>query len=353
MAEAFARLASLPLHSFTPRPALRRKLTDLGNRPGPMIDVHCHPGRWLTDDWGAPDVGRLLALMDEIGLEAIVNLDGMWGAELETNLDRFDRRAPGRVATFARMDPALIDAGSWEELGRQIRATIDAGARGLKVWKDLGLHRRDGRGRLVMPDDRRLDPVWDACAEAAIPVTIHVADPIAFFDPLDETNERLEELLLHPDWWFGGRDRFPSFDELRDALEGLVARRSDVTFIGAHVLGSAEDLAWVERVMDTYPNAFADLAARIAELGRVPRAARDLIIRHADRFLLGTDEVPDDPAPYAIHRRFLETADEHFPYSDDPVPPQGRWTISGIDLPRDVLRQVAYENARRLIPGFA
>jgi predicted TIM-barrel fold metal-dependent hydrolase len=204
-----------------------------------------------------------------------------------------------------------------------------------------------------MPDDRRLDPVWDACAEAAIPVTIHVADPIAFFDPLDETNERLEELLLHPDWWFGGRDRFPSFDELRDALEGLVARRSDVTFIGAHVLGSAEDLAWVERVMDTYPNAFADLAARIAELGRVPRAARDLIIRHADRFLLGTDEVPDDPAPYAIHRRFLETADEHFPYSDDPVPPQGRWTISGIDLPRDVLRQVAYENARRLIPGFA
>jgi hypothetical protein len=31
------------------------------------------------------------------------------------------------------------------------------------------------------------------------------------------------------------------------------------------------------------------------------------------------------------------------------VPPEGRWTISGLDLPDDVLRQVYGENARRLI----
>ena len=34
------------------------------------------------------------------------------------------------------------------------------------------------------------------------PVLIHVADPVAFFDPLTPQNERWEELHNHPDWQF-------------------------------------------------------------------------------------------------------------------------------------------------------
>ena len=34
-------------------------------------------------------------------------------------------------------------------------------------------------------DDPRLDPLWAAAGELGVPVTIHVADPIAFFEPLD------------------------------------------------------------------------------------------------------------------------------------------------------------------------
>ena len=226
------------------------------------------------------------------------------------------------------------------------------GAKGLKVWKDLGLHLRDPDGGWSVPDDPRLDPVWDACAAAAIPVTIHTADPAAFFDPLDAWNERVEELLEHPDWWFGDRERFPAFERLLDKLEALIARRSDVTFIGAHVLGCAEDLTWVGRMLDTYPNAFADVAARIAELGRVPRAARALLVRHPDRFVFGTDASPVAAATYKIHRRFFETADECFDYAAEPVPPQGRWTIDGLDLPSDVLAALYGENAPAADPGL-
>ena len=65
-----------------------------------------------------------------------------------------------------------------------------------------------------------------------MPVTIHVADPIAFFEPLDARNERWEELRANPDWHFWptrppGRpeaDGFPPFDELIDGLEAVVAR---------------------------------------------------------------------------------------------------------------------------------
>ena len=31
----------------------------------------------------------------------------------------------------------------------------------------------------------------------------------------------------------------------------------------------------------------------------------------------------------------------------------GRWAISGLDLPDDVLRQVYVENALRIVPGLA
>jgi len=354
MDDQFERLANLRLRDFVPRAAARRPLTDVPRAAVPAVDAHNHLGRWLTEDWASPDVGGLLEVMDASNVRAIVNLDGMVGEELDANLDRYDRAHPGRFATFAQWDRGLFATGAWRELGEQVAEAARRGAKGLKVWKDLGLHLRDDRGELVMPDDPRLDPVWDACVDAGIPVTIHVGDPVAFFWPLDERNERVEELLAHPDWWFGDRERFPPLERILEALEQLIARRSDVTFIGAHVLCLAEDVAWVARMLDTYPNAYADIAARIPELGRVPRAARELILRHADRVVLGTDAFPPDAAVYATHFRFLETADEYFPYepSEDEPPREGRWAISGLDLPADVLERVYGGNALRLISGL-
>lgn len=353
-ADGSERLRELPLRSYRPRPALRRQVSEVPRARHAAVDVHAHLGRWLTGRWAAPDVGALLATMDAANIATVVNLDGMWGEELRANLARYDEAHPGRFVTFAQWDRSLVgehrDFG--ERLGSQMRDAADAGARGLKVWKDLGLHLRDPGGRLVMPDDERLDRVWQACADTGLPVLIHTGDPLAFFDPLDETNERLEELLEHPDWWFGDRTRFPTFDALADSFETLVARQRDVTFIGAHVAGLAEDLGRLDRMLSTYPNLYADLAARVAELGRVPRATTALMERHPGRFLFGSDGVPPDAEAYAAVFRFLETADEHVPYSPDPMPPQGRWAISCLDLSDEVLTQVYADNARRLIPGL-
>ena len=45
-------------------------------------------------------------------------------------------------------------------------------------------------------DDPRFDPMWDTCGQLGIPVAIHTADPVAFFDPIDRNNERFEELVV-------------------------------------------------------------------------------------------------------------------------------------------------------------
>ena len=348
-------LRDLPLRAYRPRARLRAAHHHVARARVPAVDAHNHLGRWLgaNGDWTAPDVGELLAVMDACNVASIVNLDGKWGEELEANLDRYDRAHPGRFVTFAHLD--------WRETGEpgfglrmagSLRDSVARGARGLKVWKHLGLRFRDDRDELLMPDDDRLDPVWEAAADLAVSVTIHLADPIAFFDPMDERNERLEELLANPDWWFGDRELYPPFDRLMEAFEALVARHPQTTFIGAHVACAAEDLTWVERMLDTYPNLNADIAARIPELGRQPRAARALMERHPGRILFGMDLFPPDREIYAIHFRFLETGDEHFAYSTDDPPPEGRWAISGLDLPSEILGAVYAENARRLIPGL-
>jgi len=347
-------LGELRLRDYRPRARLRVAEHLVPRASVPVIDAHAHLGRWLTGGWAVPDVGRLLEVMDACNVAAIVTLDGRWGEALEANLDRYDRASPGRFATCAHLDWGLLaEAGSWERLVTHLRQSAAAGARGLKVWKDLGLHVRDERGELVMLDDRRLADVWDAAAELGLPVVIHTADPVAFFDPLDERNERLEELAAHPDWRFGDRERFPPFARLLEAFEGLVAAHPHTTFVGVHMAGSAEDLGWVGRMLDAYPNLSVDLAARIAELGRQPRAARALIERHPGRVLFGTDEVPPTAAAYATHFRFLETEDEHFPYSGEEVPPQGRWAISGLGLSAEVLEAVCSGNARRVFPALA
>jgi predicted TIM-barrel fold metal-dependent hydrolase len=345
-------LNDLRLADYAPRPSAVIPATSVPRPRHRCIDAHNHLGRWLTPDgaWMAPDVGRLLALMDEHGVDAVVNLDGMWDGELAANLDRYDRAHPGRFLTFCQLDWDLLrERDGIGRLLESLKRSRALGARGLKVWKTLGLRYTGPDGRLVLPDDPRLRPVFEAAGDLGLPVLIHTADPVAFFAPADRHNERLEELLANPGWQFA-RPGLPSFARLIDALEGLVASCPRTTFIGAHVGCYAEDLGWVSRMLDEHPNFSIDIAGRLAELGRRPRAARELLMRHPDRVLFGTDAFPLSASAYPTHFRFLETADEYFPYApEEEIPPQGRWAVSALDLPDEVLQKVYAGNARRLL----
>jgi len=330
------------LSQFVPRPTLVVEEHQVERARFPAVDVHNHLG-W----WDPEKADELVALMDEVGLRAIVSLDG-GRRPLAEHLEAYPRRHPGRFVVFTRL--------RWEEsedpefarrAAEGLRRDVEAGARGLKVSKRLGLRWRNPEGELYRADDERLAPIWETCAELGIPVLIHIADPVAFFRPLDGRNERWEELQAHPDWHFYGPE-FPSFEELMEQQERLVAAHPRTTFISAHVGSYAENLAWVSRMFDRYPNYYVDISARIAELGRQPYTARRWFIRYADRILFGTDSRPS-AANYRIHWRFLETADEYFNYSPADPPGQGRWRIYGLHLPEDVLRKVYHDNADRLI----
>ncbi len=213
--------------------------------------------------------------------------------------------------------------------------------------KNFGLQVCDHTRSLVAVDDPRLDALWAAAAEMHLPVLIHSADPLAFFRPLDGSNERFEELQAHPDWHFPAPD-FPACETVLAGLANLVRRHPATTFIGAHVGCCAEDLDWVNCVLDDCPNFYIDISSRISELGRRPYTARRFFLNHAQRILFGTDMGADLQA-YRIYYRFLETDDEYFNYDTTEIPRQGRWAIHGLYLPEDVLKKVYAENARHCL----
>jgi len=341
----------LLLQDYSPRPALATEDRTPERARFPVIDAHIHLGATFGGGWTKRPLAELIDAMDQAGVKALVDMDGGWGEHiLEKHLDYFKAKVPERFFHFGG-----VDLNRWPEHGdrfgawaaARFRDQVRRGAQGLKVWKNLGLRVRDQHGQLVAVDDARLDPLWETAAELGTPVLIHVADPVAFFDPLDAYNERWEELHAHPDWHFPSPP-YPTFQTVVGGLEQLVLRHPRTVFIGAHVGCYAENLAWVGQLLDRAPNFNVDISARISELGRQPYSARRFFLKYADRILFGTDGGANVDG-YRLYYRFLETQDEYFDYGLGEIPGQGRWRIYGLFLPDHVLEKVYCLNARRLL----
>ena len=337
----------LLLREFKPRSMLKVPVHEVERAAFPAVDVHNHVNDARGADRAVP-VAELLERMDRLNLKRIVILTGRWGEALQGVVDRRVKPHPDRFTVFTEPDWSRIDEpGFGQAMAAQVRDSFTRGARGLKILKALGLGVRDRTGRRVAVDDPRLDPMWAECGRLGIPVSIHTSDPDAFFEPLDATNERWDELEEHPDWSFHG-PKFPKKRELLDARNRVFAQHPGTTFVALHVANHPEDLDDASAVLDRYPNVVVETGARHAELGRQPRRARAFFLKYQDRILFGTDAAPEE-AMYRKWFRFLESADEHFDYWHSPG--QGRWTISGLDLPRDVLEKVYAKNAERVIPA--
>jgi predicted TIM-barrel fold metal-dependent hydrolase len=339
------------LKEFRPKPKLVTKRTPVLAPRFPVIDAHNHLGDPFGGGWDKKPLSQLIEQLDGANVRTYVDLDGGWGEEiLNKHLDYFKASYPERFQIFGG-----VDWGKWAEMGNKfpdwaahrLRLQKERGAQGLKIWKPLGLQVRDHSGKLIQIDDQRMDPIWQAAAELGLPVMIHVADPVAFFDPVDEENERWEELQSWPDWAFPSPP-FPPFMTIMEGLYNLVKRHNKTTFIGAHVGCYAENLGWVSKMLADCPNYYVDISARISELGRQPYTARRFFMQNQDRILFGTDHGPELKA-YQLYYRFLETDDEYFNYSLGEIPRQGRWHIYGIYLPDAVLKKVYGGNAARIL----
>jgi len=308
----------------------------------PFIDVHGHQYRMPTQD-----LAPVIAAMDTLNLQIMVNLSGRSGDELQQSVKNIADHYPNRFVVFANINFDGVGSEGWtEQAVNQFEQDVKNGARGLKIYKSLGMYNKDSDGNRVAVDDPRLDPIWNKCAELGVPVLIHSADPKSFWDELDADNERWLELKTHPRRKRSDTDPAP-WEQIIEEQHRMFKKHPNTTFINAHMGWYANDLGTLGQLLDELPNMNVGIGAIIAELGRQPRFAKAFFIKYQDRILFGKDSwVPEE---FPTYFRVLESADEYFPYHKKY---HAFWPMYGLDLPDEVLKKVYYKNALRIVPGL-
>jgi predicted TIM-barrel fold metal-dependent hydrolase len=350
-----------PDFQVTPEvPALPKALMKLPRTPMarakfPAIDFHFHGGQLRT----AEDYQKIVKLMDDTGVGVLCNMDGGFGATFDRNI-KIGEPFKDRVLQFARLDFAGINEPGWSsKTAAELERTFLAGAAGLKINKVLGLDLKNADGTYIQADDPRFDPIWAMAAKHNKPVMIHTSDSYGRFLPIGPENERYEAGL-----WRSNREGnyyktgHPSHEVIEKARENMHAKHPKTRFVNAHVAMLYYDMNKVTAFLDKYPNADVEISAAVQDLGRAPLLIRKFFLKYQDRIFFGSDGNPGRGIEefWVPHWRFLETYDEHFDHpaqlrSPTGAPLHGRWRISGIGLPNEVLRKVYYANALKHLPS--
>jgi len=308
----------------------------------PFIDIHGHQYRMPEQD-----LAPVIAAMDTLNMGIMVNLSGRSGEELIKSVQNIKDHYPNRFVVFANIDFEGVGTENWTEKAvLQFEEDVKNGARGLKIYKSLGMRYKDSDGKRLAIDDIRLDPIWAKCGELGVPVLIHAADPKSFWDDFDGDNERWLELKTHPRRKRSSSDP-ASWEQIISEQHHMFKKHPKTVFINAHMGWYANNLGKLSELMEEMPNMNVEIGAIIAELGRQPKFANKFFEKYQDRILFGKDSWK--PEEFPTYFRVLETADEYFPYHKKY---HAFWAMYGLDLSDEVLKKVYYKNALRIVPGL-
>lgn len=332
----------LSFEAYNPTSTLVVPGTIIKKAKFPFIDVHGHQYRMATQD-----LSPVIAAMDTLNMSIMVNLSGRSGDQLQQAVKNVADHYPNRFVVFANINFNGAGAKGWiEKTVNQLKQDVKNGARGLKVYKSLGMYNKDVSGERLAIDDERLEPIWNTCGDLGIPVLIHAADPKSFWDEFDGGNERWLELKTHPRRKRGDNNPAP-WQQIITEQHNMFKKHPNTTFINAHLGWYGNNLGKLGQLLDEIPNMNVGIGAVIAELGRQPRFAKAFFIKYQDRILFGKDSWK--PEEFPTYFRVLESDDEYFPYHKKY---HAFWAMYGLDLPDNVLKKVYYKNALRIVPGM-
>jgi predicted TIM-barrel fold metal-dependent hydrolase len=240
------------------------------------------------------------------------------------------------------------------------------GARGVKIFKQLGMGYRDADGKMLAGDDPRLDPFWAKCGELGLPILLHMADPKEYWYPLTY-NSFHYGLRAEKDQYYHIKD-MPTWEELIRQRNNILKKHPKTTIIGAHMGSLTFDLKELADTLDKYPNFYVDCSARTRILGRLnPPAVRDFWVKYQDRVLFGTDSTAlnnVDPKNEKDVQAWVERAarfySRHLEYYEtnhldlvEPYSTAKDWLrLPGVKVPPEVLEKFYHANAEKLISGL-
>jgi uncharacterized protein len=327
------------LKDYRPRSLYKIPVTEVPKAKFPIIDMHSHAYAKTSEE-----IAEWVRNMDEVGVAKTIILSGATGQEFDDIYRKF-AVYPDRFEVWCGFDYAGYDQPGFSQ--RAI-ATLEkchqAGARGVGELHDKGKGlNSDTMTALGMhPDDARMDAVFDRCGQLHMPVSIHVADPIWMYEAMDNHNDGLMNAF---EWRLDNQPGIVGHSGMIDILERTVKKHSGTTFIACHFANLDYDLARLGQVLERHPNLFADISARYAETGPIPRFVSQFYAKYGNRLVYGTDMGFDKPM-YRVTFKILETLDEHF-YETEMF--SYHWSLNGFGLPDEILQKVYRTNAEKIL----
>jgi predicted TIM-barrel fold metal-dependent hydrolase len=288
-------------------------------------------------------VARWVSTMDEVGLQKTIILSGATGDRFDEALEKYGKYRR-RFEVWCGFDyTGLHEPGFGPAAVAELERCHRLGAKGVGELSDKGrglgaTQEKNG----VHIDDPKLDVLLQKCAEFKMPINIHVAEDKWMYEPMDSQNDGLMNAWK---WRVPNTPDVLQHDEVIETLERALKRHPNTTFIACHFANCCSDLNRLGKMLDAYPNLYADMGARFAEIAPIPRFMAAFLTKYQDRILYGTDMGPE-PDMYRVTFRILETADEHFypAYFN-----HYHWALHGFALEDGVLSKLYRDNAIRLL----
>jgi len=218
---------------------------------------------------------------------------------------------PDRIIFFSTVNIKNADKPNFgESEAARIQRCVENGAQGIKMYFSPKGHPFSWFNVGLKINDRRMEPIYEACGELNIPLLVHLGS--------DEA----------------------AIAQLMDAAK----KCPKTNFIAAHAMGHGLQPDFLVTRLKDNPNLYIDTVSVFARAGRQDEidAARKFFTNHAERIVFGTDPVMSIFRPGSVEKwRDLKL-------------PQGRNALegenrAGLHLPDDVLDKVYSKNIGRLV----
>jgi predicted TIM-barrel fold metal-dependent hydrolase len=328
----------LKLKDYRPVSIYNTPVTKVSMAKYPAIDMHTHV--YGRNDQG---IAQWIKAMDACGIEKAIVFTGATGARFDTLVKMYAKYSD-RFELWCGFDYTGYDKPGYgpaavKELGRCFKN----GAKGVGEVMFKGKGVAPGSNRTIMlPDDPRMDPLFEKCADLKIPVNLHISEDKWMYEKMDSTNDGL---MNAAEWEVRIENGAKTHEEMLERLENTVKKHPRTIFIAAHLANCCADLNVLGNFFDKYPNLYADISARYGEIAPIPRFVHDFIEKYQDRFVYGTD-MSFNERIYRVTFRILETSDEHF-YETGLF--GYHWPLYGLYLSDKTLKKLYRDNALKII----
>lgn len=326
------------LKDYRPQSIYNIPKTNIKHAKFEVIDIHSHA--YASSE---SEIKTWIKTMDELNIKKTIILTMATGTAFDSLAQVYGKYGD-RFELWCGFDYTGFDKpGFGPAAVKELERCYKMGARGVGELGDKGeglIYSSPTKAYEMHIDDQRMKPLLEKCAELQMPISIHVADPYWMYLPVDIHNDGL---MNAAEWHIDLSEKEKlGFHELINTLENAVRENPKTTFIACHLANCGYDPAKLGKLLDKYPNLYADISARYGETATIPRYMHAFYEKYQNKLLYGTD-MGMDADMYKTTFRTLESADEHFypTYSY-------HWAYNGFDLDDKVLKKVYSQNAEKL-----